>query len=45
MVKKMITWWNREEGNKNMKNKEETYQSIQCDILALYSASNMYLSN
>jgi len=45
MVGKISTRGTGGEDNKNMKNKEETYQSIQCDILVSWNVYNMSLSN
>jgi hypothetical protein len=45
MVGKISTRGTGGEDNKNMKNEEETYQSIQCDILVSWNVYNMSLSN
>jgi hypothetical protein len=45
IVGKISTRGTGGEDNKNIKNKEETYQSIQCDILVSWNVYNMSLSN
>jgi hypothetical protein len=45
MVGKIGTRGTGGKTTKTWKNKEEIYQSIQCDILVPYIVSNMYLSD